>query len=75
MLGQLMQCKPIKSTKKYGISIVAIHDVNCPASKDPPGVCNCQVEIATIEEDPARLSKMNRRRHKSKNQNLKGLGK
>jgi len=52
MLGQLMQCKPIKSTKKYGISIVAVHDVECPASKDPPGVCNCQVEIATIEEDP-----------------------
>lgn len=67
MLGQLMQCKPIKSTKEYGFSVIAIHDVNCPATRIPPGVCNCQVEIATIEEDPASLSKKNRRKHKSKN--------
>lgn len=67
MLEELMQCKPIKSTKEYGFSVIAIHDVNCPATRIPPGVCNCQVEIATIEEDPASLSMKNRRKHKSKN--------
>jgi len=62
-----MRCKPITSTRKGGISIVAIHDVDCPASKDPPGKCNCQVEIATMEEDLATFTKKSRRRHKPKN--------
>ncbi len=67
MLEELMQCKPIKKVRGYGFSVVAIHDVNCLVNQTPPGVCNCQVEIATIEEDPASLSMKNRRKHKSKN--------